>query len=113
MSLTLDLVLQLPALRTLGNIVTGNDAQTQCVLDGGILPYLRTLMNHTRSGIVRVSLPTISYRCVCVWIDSIVSPLGSSMDCVKYCSRKQISSPGICKKIVHVYTLTKLTSMLA
>ena len=35
--------------------MTGNDDQTQCVLDGGILPHLRALMHHNRSGIVRVS----------------------------------------------------------
>lgn len=49
-------LLQMPALRTLGNIVTGNDEQTQRVLDGGILPSLLILMQHTRSGIVRVSV---------------------------------------------------------
>ena len=48
--------MQLPALRTLGNIVTGNDAQTQAVLDAGILPHLLSLMHHTRPGIVRVSM---------------------------------------------------------
>ena len=53
-------VLQLPALRTLGNIVTGNDEQTQHVLDGGILPYLLNLMGHTRPGIVRVCCSTYS-----------------------------------------------------
>lgn len=46
---------QLPTLRTLGNIVTGNDAQTQAVLNAGILQYLHALLHHDRPGIVRVS----------------------------------------------------------
>ena len=48
--------LQLPTLRTLGNIVTGNDAQTQAVLNAGILQYLPALLHHERPGIVRASL---------------------------------------------------------
>lgn len=46
--------LQMPALRTLGNIVTGTDDQTQAVLDGDILPHLCNLMTNTRPTIIRV-----------------------------------------------------------
>ena len=49
------LVSQMPALRTLGNIVTGTDAQTQVVLDYGILPSLYRLLFHQKFSIVRVS----------------------------------------------------------
>ena len=45
---------KLPALRTLGNIVTGTDDQTQAVLDGGILPFLHSLVINTRPTIIRV-----------------------------------------------------------
>ncbi|CAM8911578.1 unnamed protein product [Rhodiola kirilowii] len=41
----------IPALRTVGNIVTGDDAQTQFVIDNGVLPYLHQLLtqNHKKS----------------------------------------------------------------
>ncbi|CAM8938599.1 unnamed protein product [Rhodiola kirilowii] len=41
----------IPALRTVGNIVTGDDAQTQFVIDNGALPYLYQLLihNHKKS----------------------------------------------------------------
>lgn len=45
----------MPALRTLGNIVTGTDEQTQVVLDHGILLHLINLLHHPRPSIVRVS----------------------------------------------------------
>ncbi|KAL7082169.1 hypothetical protein ACP275_14G082600 [Erythranthe tilingii] len=40
-----------PALRTVGNIVTGDDAQTQFVIDNQVLPYLQQLLtqNHKKS----------------------------------------------------------------
>jgi hypothetical protein len=50
----------MPALRTLGNIVTGTDIQTQVVLDHGILPFLLTLLYHTRPAIVREAVWTLS-----------------------------------------------------
>ncbi len=37
-----------PALRTLGNIVSGNDNQTQVTLDAGILPPLTRLLHHPK-----------------------------------------------------------------
>lgn len=41
----------IPALRTVGNIVTGDDAQTQFVIDNGVLPCLYQLLtqNHKKS----------------------------------------------------------------
>lgn len=37
----------LPALRTVGNIVTGNETQTQVALDNGVLQHITTLINNT------------------------------------------------------------------
>ncbi|XP_023765658.1 importin subunit alpha-1a [Lactuca sativa] len=36
----------IPALRTVGNIVTGDDHQTQCIIEHGALPYLLSLLTH-------------------------------------------------------------------
>ena len=40
-----------PALRTLGNVVTGNDAQTQAALDAGVLGYVAALLSSPRKAI--------------------------------------------------------------
>jgi hypothetical protein len=37
---------QVPALRSLGNIVTGDDVQTQIVMDMGIIPALAPLLGN-------------------------------------------------------------------
>merc|ERR1719460_1460118 len=42
---------QTPALRTAGNIVTGDDNQTQCVINCGALPRLLALLNSSKKGI--------------------------------------------------------------
>ncbi|KAM5568835.1 importin subunit alpha-1-like [Rosa sericea] len=36
----------IPALRTVGNIVTGDDLQTQCIITNGALPCLLSLLTH-------------------------------------------------------------------
>jgi len=43
--------MQTPALRTVGNIVTGNDIQTQVIIDNGALTAFHFLLNHPRRAI--------------------------------------------------------------
>jgi importin subunit alpha-1 len=49
-----------PALRTVGNIVTGNDKQTQAVLDSGGLARLGALLLSPKKGIRKEACWTIS-----------------------------------------------------
>jgi len=49
-----------PALRTIGNIVTGPDQQTQYVLNLGVLKKLQSLISHDRAPIKREACWTIS-----------------------------------------------------
>ena len=56
----ISLFFQTPALRAIGNIVTGNDVQTQQVIDNGALPYLKKLFDHTKSQIVKEAAWAVS-----------------------------------------------------
>ena len=49
-----------PSLRSLGNIVTGSDFQTQVVLEANTLPTLAKLLTHPRMNIVKEAAWTIS-----------------------------------------------------
>jgi len=51
---------KVPALRTAGNIVTGDDHQTQAVLDASILPNLLTLLKHPKKALRKEAAWTIS-----------------------------------------------------
>lgn len=53
-------LLQTPALRSIGNIVTGNDHQTQLVIDCGALRYFPLLLTHSRSNIQKVRSPSLT-----------------------------------------------------
>lgn len=49
-----------PALRAVGNIVTGNDTQTDAIISAGGLQYLGLLLQHHRVNIVKEAAWTIS-----------------------------------------------------
>ena len=51
---------QVPALRTVGNIVTGDDLQTQVILTCGALQRLLALLDNKRKGIKKEACWTIS-----------------------------------------------------
>lgn len=49
-----------PALRTVGNIVTGDDAQTDSIIVAGGLAHLCNLLSHPRKNIVKEAAWAIS-----------------------------------------------------
>lgn len=49
-----------PALRAVGNIVTGDDGQTQMVLDSGALKAFENLLTHNKINIQKEAAWTIS-----------------------------------------------------
>jgi len=49
-----------PALRCIGNIVTGSDDQTQCVIDSGALPIFHALLTHHKIGVQKEAAWTLS-----------------------------------------------------
>jgi len=51
---------QTPALRSVGNIVTGDDVQTQIIINNGALPALLSLLGSTKDGIRKEACWTIS-----------------------------------------------------
>lgn len=51
---------QTPALRVVGNIVTGDDLQTQVMLQIGVLPSLSQLLQHSKKSIRKETCWTIS-----------------------------------------------------
>lgn len=51
---------QTPALRSVGNIVTGDDVQTQIIINCGSLPALLSLLGSTKDGIRKEACWTIS-----------------------------------------------------
>eukprot|EP01120_Amphizonella_sp_Union-15-10_P011148 TRINITY_DN4655_c0_g1_i3.p1 TRINITY_DN4655_c0_g1~~TRINITY_DN4655_c0_g1_i3.p1 ORF type:complete len:458 (-),score=118.47 TRINITY_DN4655_c0_g1_i3:2-1375(-) len=53
-------LVQSPALRTVGNIATGDDNQTQAIIDAGAVPLLNNLLSSTHKGIRRETCWTIS-----------------------------------------------------
>lgn len=55
-----DILIITPVLRTLGNIVTGTDQQTQVVVDSGILPTFHYLLNHEKQTVQKEASWTLS-----------------------------------------------------
>lgn len=56
----LTIFMQTPALRATGNIVTGDDTQTQQVIDNGALSLLKALFDHTKAQIVKEAAWAVS-----------------------------------------------------
>ena len=52
--------IQLPILRIVGNIVTGNANQTQMIVDAGVLKYLKNTLLHEKRSIRRETCWIIS-----------------------------------------------------
>lgn len=52
--------IQTPALKTLGNIISGNYSQTQSIIDLNVVPVLRNLLDHMDKEIVKNACWTIS-----------------------------------------------------
>jgi len=53
----------LPAVRSLGNFVTGEDTETQTVIDAGVLPQLHALLSHKDAAIRKEACWTLSNIC--------------------------------------------------
>jgi HEAT repeat protein len=53
----------LPAIRALGNFVTGEDTETQTVLEAGVLPHLHILLGHDDAAIRKEACWTLSNIC--------------------------------------------------
>jgi len=51
---------QRPVLKTVGNIATGNDSQTQLIIDNNVLPHLLELLSSPKNGIVKEACWIIS-----------------------------------------------------
>ena len=73
---------QTPALRTLGNVATGSDTQTQVVIDCGVLPALLSLLQSPKKSIRKEACWTISNitagnyaQIQCVIEDHLIEPL--------------------------------------
>lgn len=49
-----------PALRAVGNIVTGNDVQTDAIISAGGLQHLGLLLQHHRTNIIKEAAWTLS-----------------------------------------------------
>jgi hypothetical protein len=55
-----DLSISVPCLRTLGNILTGTDAETQACIDSGILVPLLKLLEHPKKPVRKEVVWSIS-----------------------------------------------------
>ncbi|KAL8516915.1 hypothetical protein ACS0TY_015240 [Phlomoides rotata] len=82
----------IPALRTIGNIVTGDDLQTQSIISHDTLPCLLSLASRRKpAGLFRTSLLgiEIKYRCQAVIEADLISPLISQLQTVELDIKKE------------------------
>uniref|UniRef100_A0A7S1W0F2 Importin subunit alpha n=1 Tax=Neobodo designis TaxID=312471 RepID=A0A7S1W0F2_NEODS len=70
--------MQTPALRTIGNVVTGNDVQTQVIIDHGALAAFHFLLNHPRRAIKKEACWCLS-NITAGSVDQIQSVIGADL----------------------------------
>lgn len=76
--------IQAPTLRLVGNIMTGNDSQTQSVIDLGVLPVLLELLDHSRKNVRKE---------VCWTFSNVTSGTAMQVQAV-------LETPGVIAKII-------------
>ena len=57
-----ELPVMTPSLRTLGNIVTGNDLQTDSVIEHKAVPVFAKLLQHPKMNIVKVRYTSLHHH---------------------------------------------------
>jgi len=89
---------QTPALRLAGNIVTGDDHQTQCVINCSALPLLRTLLNSPKKGIRKEACWAISNimagtreQIQAVIEANVIPPLTHLFDTAEFGTKKEVA----------------------
>ena len=67
--------LQVPALRCIGNIVSGSDTQTQVVIDADVLAVLPELLRHTKPSVQKEAAWALSNIAAgsCLQIQQIIT----------------------------------------
>ncbi|KAH0458733.1 hypothetical protein IEQ34_011547 [Dendrobium chrysotoxum] len=88
-----------PALRTVGNIVTGDDSQTQCIIDEGALPCLFQLLTQNyKKSVKKEACWTISnitagtrYQVQAVIDANIISPLVQLLQHAEFEIKKEVA----------------------
>lgn len=87
---------QTPALRSVGNIVTGDDLQTQVIISSGALPPLLALLSSPKDGIKKEACWTISnitagshYQIQAVIDANIIPPLISILTHADFKTKKE------------------------
>jgi len=88
---------QLPALRVVGNIVTGNESQTQLIIDNNALPSLLTLLSSTNDGVRKDTCWAISN--ITAGTEEQIQAVIDSDIIPKVISLLKDDSSGVCRRL--------------